>query len=125
VEVAAVWRYLSCCLDKRVLIGLGAIFAVIFLMAPHRALAVLPVLVALVCPVSMLLMMRAMNRDGSPRQPTEPVEAARDEQVRRLRAEIDELMAARPPADDETADEPERAHRRAGDDRPARAGGQR
>ena len=49
------------CLNWKVLAGLGVMGAVIWIMAPGAVAAVLPVLLVLVCPLSMLLMMGGMG----------------------------------------------------------------
>jgi hypothetical protein len=87
-----VGRYLSCCFDKRVLLGLGVALAAAFVVAPHLAVAALPVLVALVCPLSMLLMMRGMNRSGG--HASGPVDSGSGsgDELARLREEADRLQ---------------------------------
>lgn len=53
------YRLVECCLNWRVIVGLALVGAAVFVVAPRFALAALPVLVVLVCPLSMLLMMRS------------------------------------------------------------------
>ncbi len=50
------------CLNPKVLIGLGAAGLVIWLVQPQLIRPILPVLFLLACPLSMVLMMRAMHR---------------------------------------------------------------
>jgi len=54
-------RALELCFDRRVLAGLGALAVAIWLLAPQFLLAALPVLVLLLCPLSMLLMASMMR----------------------------------------------------------------
>lgn len=73
------------CVDKRVVIGLGAVVLVGLAVRPGWLVVALPLLVALVCPLSMLLMMRGRTTScgaGS---------AARAAEITRLRQEIHEL----------------------------------
>ncbi|MEV5450355.1 DUF2933 domain-containing protein [Streptomyces sp. NPDC052535] len=52
-------------MNKKVLIGLGALAAVVLLLRPAWAVAALPVLLLAACPLSMMFMMRGMNsQDG-------------------------------------------------------------
>ena len=53
---------IECCLNWRVIAGLALVGAVLFLYAPKLGLAYLPILLALVCPISMLVMMLSMGR---------------------------------------------------------------
>lgn len=61
VEVKDLYRLVECCLNWRVIVGLALVGAATFVVAPRFALAALPVLVVLVCPISMLFMMRSMG----------------------------------------------------------------
>lgn len=49
------------CFDKRVLIGLGVVAVGVLLFNPGWIGAVLPLLLVLACPLSMVFMMRAMG----------------------------------------------------------------
>ena len=76
------------CLDRRVLIGLGAVGLGVFLLKPSWLGATIPLLVALACPLSMLIMMR---RDA-PAHTTGRADGDVDElraEIARLRAEIE------------------------------------
>ena len=53
------------CFNKRVLIGLGVVALAVLAFAPSLLGAVAPLLILAVCPLSMVFMMRAMNRGGT------------------------------------------------------------
>lgn len=119
---AEVWR---CCFDKRVLIGLGTVAALVFAVAPGWAVGALPALFALVCPLSMLLMMRGMNGGRSRHSAAAKVDAEREQELTLLRQQIDELRTASRPSrgKNDPGHGLERGYLRADDDRPARSGG--
>ncbi len=54
-------KFLGLCVNWKVVAGLGAVAVGVFIVAPHLALAALPVLLVLACPLSCLYMMRGMN----------------------------------------------------------------
>lgn len=56
--------FLKCCLNPKVLGGVAVVGIGLFLFAPNLLAGGLPVLVALICPLSMLLMMRGMGSMG-------------------------------------------------------------
>lgn len=97
------------CFDKRVLVGLGVVAVALLAFAPQTLGAAAPFLVMAACPLSMVVMMRAMNgRDRCASPDTQqtsatsvadaaPVPAPADteprlreleEEVSRLRAEL-------------------------------------
>ncbi len=93
------------CFDRRVLIGLGVVAAGVLLLRPSAFATALPVLVLAICPLSMLLMMRGMER-GDTAAHTDAAagrtgkqhkamlgRAYRDAEVARLREEINILRA--------------------------------
>lgn len=59
---------LKMCLNWKVMAALAAVGAGLFVFAPSLAAAALPVLVLAICPLSMLLMMGAMNNMGNDSQ---------------------------------------------------------
>lgn len=61
---------LKVCFNWKVAVGLAALGVGIYLLATNLASAALPILVLAICPISMLLMMLAMNRgeDGRRRE---------------------------------------------------------
>lgn len=76
------------CLDRRVLIGLAGIGVAVLFARPHWLGPVLPLLVVLACPLSMLLMMRR----GKSNCATNPNSEA-DHELAGLRSEIAHLRA--------------------------------
>lgn len=95
------------CLNKKVLIGLGAVAVIMLAFSPRNLGSAAPLLMFAVCPLSMMLMMRSMNgRSTSPdvvdaAQPVGPAVAATmtvdassselrelEEEVNRLKAEL-------------------------------------
>jgi len=56
-------KALQMCLNWRVLAGLGGVGVILWLVAPKAVLGVLPFLVFLACPLSMVLMIRTMQGD--------------------------------------------------------------
>lgn len=67
------------CFNKRVLVGLGVVALGVFAVSPRLLGSVAPLLILAACPLSMVFMMRAMNRDGS-RCATKRHDAERDDQ---------------------------------------------
>ena len=52
------------CLNWKVIGGLAAVAAAVYVVAPTAFAAALPLLVLAICPLSMILMMKLMNGDG-------------------------------------------------------------
>ena len=75
------------CFNRNVLIGLGVVALGVLALRPEAIGAALPVLALLACPLSMVFMMRGMNRA----EPAAP--ETTDPEVVRLRAEVDQLRA--------------------------------
>jgi hypothetical protein len=93
------------CFNRKVLAVLGAVALGVWLFAPRLLGPVLPLLAVAICPLSMLLMMKAMSggaRSCQTSAPTAQAEAGDTEaQIIRLQAEIDRLRAqqgAQPPS---------------------------
>ncbi len=83
------------CLNWKVIGALAAAGVGIYVFAPGWAAAALPLLIVAACPLSMLLMMRAMGPMGSCK-PTDGTDGADDaDEVARLRAEVAALRAER------------------------------
>lgn len=100
---ASISEMLKCCMNPRVLIGLGAVAVGIALIKPGLLATAGPLLLYLICPLSMGLMMwMMMGGMGSQNVPATIPNA----EVRALQARIAQLEAERPvlaPAqDDET-----------------------
>lgn len=85
------------CLNRKVLVGLAVAALAVLTIAPGAFSRVLPLLVVAACPLSMMLMMGAMSggKKTCATDRSEP-EAARDEEMTRLRAELDQLRAGQP-----------------------------
>ena len=87
------------CINRNVLIGLAIVAGGVLLIAPGAFASVLPLLVVAICPLSMVLMMRGMNRDKSCQTnsastpSTVSTASDTDAELIRLRAEIDQLKA--------------------------------
>lgn len=78
------------CLNWKVMAALAAAGLGLYAFAPELAAAALPLLIVAACPLSMLLMMRAMGPMGSSRT-TDGTDDA--DEVARLRAEVATLRA--------------------------------
>src|SRR5439155_27057012 len=63
--VSPILQSLKCCLNPKVLIGLAAAGVAVVLLAPNLIAGAFPLLLALVCPLSMLAMMVGMARMGT------------------------------------------------------------
>lgn len=103
----SLWESLRCCLNPRVVIGLGAVAVGIALIRPGLLATVGPLLLYLICPLSMGLMMWMMMRGmgnqgmGNQNAPTSIPNA----DARAMQARIAQLEAERPvlapPQDDQ------------------------
>jgi hypothetical protein len=85
---------LKMCLNPKVLAGLAATGVAIYLFAPNLIAAVLPILLLAACPLSMLLMVWAMQQSqGQDQQTTQETDAGltREERIARLRAQQEAL----------------------------------
>ncbi|WP_051814680.1 DUF2933 domain-containing protein [Streptomyces iakyrus] len=98
------------CLNKKAIIGLGAVAAAVLLVKPGWFLAALPLLVLALCPLSMIFMMRGMNSGGqgktkagsscgtgttTPRAGTPSVsDTDLNKQISAIQAELRDLKAA-------------------------------
>lgn len=101
------------CLNRKVLVGLGAVGLAVLAINPGAVGTMLPTLLFLACPLSMMLMMRRMA--GGQEAPetnvrTAPAPASSESpdaaEVTRLRAEVDQLRAelrAKPRTADDAA----------------------
>jgi hypothetical protein len=58
-----VFRVAGLCFDWRIVVGLAALGLGVIVVAPGLAAAAIPLLIVAACPLSMLFMMRGMNRD--------------------------------------------------------------
>jgi hypothetical protein len=83
-------KMLKMCLNPKVLAVLAAVGVGIYLFAPGLLAEVVPILLLAVCPLSMLLMMWAMQRTPGQEQQTHQVldvGLTRQERIARLRAQ--------------------------------------
>src|SRR5712691_8532883 len=67
-DVTQALQSLKCCLNPKVLIGLAAAGLAVVLLAPNLLAGAFPLLLALVCPLSMLVMMGGMARMGTKKE---------------------------------------------------------
>ena len=91
---------IECCLNWRVIVGLAGAGVVLLIFAPSLAVISLPVLVALVCPISMLVMwvsMSRMNMEGRNALRSEPLPTLqnldRQQQLQLLEERLDRVRA--------------------------------
>lgn len=88
----------KCCLNPRVIASLGLIAVGVLVFSPHAFAVALPVLLGLICPLSMIAMAVMMARGArSSTDEQAPATEDRREEMARLRAEIDELRRAGTP----------------------------
>ena len=80
------------CLDRRVLISLGGIGLAVLVVRPALLGTVLPLLVVLACPLSMLLMMRRTGGEACTSGSTRGDSGSHE--VEKLRAELTRLRDA-------------------------------
>ncbi len=78
------------CLNWKVIGGLGVVALGVVVLAPHLALAVLPILVVAACSLSCIFMMRGMGK-GSSCQTNAGSTASQDARITQLQAEIQRL----------------------------------
>ena len=81
------------CFNWKVIAALAAIGIGLYALAPGPAVAAVPLLVLAACPLSMLLMMRAMGSMGSCKTKDDGQTNAKE--VAQLRAEVAALRAER------------------------------
>ena len=91
------------CLNRKVIGGLAAAALAVLLFAPSAFGRVLPVLVAVACPLGMLLMMRGatgacQRKEGEAGQAAAGSTPDAAAEIARLRREVEELRAGRTPA---------------------------
>ncbi|MHB1584265.1 MAG: hypothetical protein ACYCU7_18470 [Acidimicrobiales bacterium] len=98
---------LKSCLNRKVIAGLAVVAVAVLAIDPHLFGRVFPLLLFAICPLSMLLMMRAMSGNKAsggmsscssmPNGPATQAGTAStpDDEMARLRAEVDQLRAER------------------------------
>ena len=90
---------LKMCLNPKVIAALAAVGVGVYLLAPNLVTAALPLLILAVCPLSMLLMGRAMmgehasvkSHDPQPGSQEAGASEAAGEEVRTLRAQVESM----------------------------------
>lgn len=89
------------CINKKVVGWLAFGGLAVYLAAPNLIGAALPLLILAVCPLSMIVMMRGMSRNGgsSCADDQQTRETDIDAELTNLRAEVARLRAERDPAD--------------------------
>lgn len=90
---------IECCLNWRVIAGLALFGAGLFVIAPKLALGSLPVLVTLVCPISMLVMIVSMGRKNMSGRGHEEagdfLNLSRDQQLQMLEERLERVQLER------------------------------
>ena len=81
------------CFNWKVIAALAAVGIGFYVLAPGVAVAAVPLLVLAACPLSMVLMMRAMGSAGSCK--TNDDGETNPDEVAQLRAEVEALRAER------------------------------
>ena len=96
----SVFTLFGMCLNWKVLVGLGVVGVLVFIVNPQIGLALVPLLLIAACPLSMLFMMRGMQRGtNSSTSPSSlahhssAIEASREERLTALHAHLGSLQA--------------------------------
>lgn len=97
-------RSMRCCLNPKVIGGLVVAGLALWLVAPAASVAALPLLIVLICPLSMGVMMWRMNRGGScgapgAGSPSSTASVDVDEELRQAREDV-AIARARQQLDD-------------------------
>jgi len=82
---------LRACFDWRVLSGLAALGVAVYLVAPSLIAAAIPILLLAACPLSMLLMMKAMRGQQPSAGAEVPAEGFGADRAAALRRELADL----------------------------------
>jgi hypothetical protein len=99
---------IKCCLNPKVIGGLVLVAVGVLIISPHAFGRVLPLLIGLICPLSMVGMVVIMARGGRAGVPTpddQQVVGAQRAEIAKLRAEAEQLrqsqasVAMSPPGD--------------------------
>lgn len=83
------------CFNRRVLIGLGIAAVALFAVSPRLLGSAAPLLIMAACPLSMIVMMRAMGRErtDAPSAPLASETSDSDARLRELEEEVNRLRA--------------------------------
>lgn len=89
------------CLNKKVIAGVALAAVAVYLIAPNLIGAALPLLIIAICPLSMIVMMKAMSgqSDKADSPPAAGSDTEIDAELARLRSEVAELRATRSPSE--------------------------
>lgn len=88
------------CLNRKVLAGAAVAALAVIALAPDAFRTVAPLLILAVCPLSMVVMMRSMNRESGRCSTERPGTSSRsieegEAEIARLRAELSQLETER------------------------------
>ena len=88
------YSLIECCLNWRVIVGLALVGVALFLYAPKLATAYLPILLALVCPISMLVMVLSMSRKATGGRSNEVAlsNLSRDQQLQLMEERLERVQ---------------------------------
>jgi hypothetical protein len=85
---------IKCCLNPKVIGGLAVVAAGVLIISPHAFGRALPLLLGLICPLSMVgmvVMMARGGKTGPPPADDQQAVSARRAEITRLRAEVEQL----------------------------------
>lgn len=91
-------KSLKCCLNPKVIGGLAVVAVGVLIIAPHTFGKALPLLLGLICPLSMIGMVVAMTHGtggGTTSSPADTEAELRKEELDQLRAEVELLRRSR------------------------------
>ncbi|WP_035699109.1 DUF2933 domain-containing protein [Glycomyces tenuis] len=86
-------RMMNMCLNKKVIIGLGAVAVGVLALKPAWFLTALPLLILAVCPLSMIFMMRSHAKMNDQCSTGTADSTEIDQRVKTLQAELRQLKA--------------------------------
>lgn len=81
------------CINKRAVAAVAAVGVGLLVLSPRLGASLAPLLIMAICPLSMLLMMRAMNGRRADDDTTAPSVGDGDQQRRELEEEVNRLKA--------------------------------
>ena len=92
---------LACCLNWKVVAGVGAVAVAVLVFAPSAAVTALPLLILAICPLSMIAMMVAMRGMGGSKgevsaSPSQPELKERLAQLAAEQRQLEAQLSAEP-----------------------------